>query len=53
RNRLRRRLRALWREATPPGGDYLIVAAPAAATATHAELARRLSAALDRLAVPA
>ncbi|MET0805318.1 MAG: ribonuclease P protein component [Acidimicrobiales bacterium] len=53
RNRLRRRLRALWRDATPPGGDYLIVAAPAAATATHAELARRLSAALDRLAVPA
>jgi ribonuclease P protein component len=53
RNRLRRRLRALWREATPPGGDYLIVIAPAAATATHAELALRLSAALERLAVPA
>jgi len=53
RNRLRRRLRALWQEATPPGGDYLIVTAPAAASATHAELRAGLAAALERLAVPA
>ena len=53
RNRLRRRLRALWREADPPGGDYLIVTSPAAASASHADLALRLSAALERLAVRA
>jgi ribonuclease P protein component len=53
RNRLRRRLRALWQEATPPGGDYLIVTSPGAASSTHAELRARLGAALDRLAVPA
>lgn len=52
RNRLRRRLRAVWREADPPGGDYLIVSSPAAASASHAELALRLSAALERLAMP-
>ena len=53
RNRLRRRLRALWQEATPLAGDYLILASPAAASATHAELRDRLTAALERLAVPA
>jgi ribonuclease P protein component len=53
RNRLRRRLRALWRDATPPGGDYLIVTSSSAASATHAELADRLSAALERLGMPA
>lgn len=49
RNRLRRRLRALWRAAEPAGGDYLIVAAPAAAGLTFVQLGECLGAALARL----
>lgn len=49
RNRLRRRLRALWRQASPRGGDYLIVAAPTAAGLTFSQLQDRLAAALARL----
>jgi ribonuclease P protein component len=49
RNRLRRRLRMLWRETPHPGGDYLIVTSPAAATLAHGELRTRLAGALARL----
>jgi ribonuclease P protein component len=49
RNRLRRRLRVLWGGAAPAGGDYLIVAAPAAAGLSFAQLGTRLEAALARL----
>ncbi len=49
RNRLRRRLRVLWRRAEPAGGDYLVVAAPAAAGLSFDELGDRFGAALDRL----
>lgn len=49
RNRLRRRLRALWRATEPQGGDYLIVAAPAAAGLTFAQLGECLDAAMARL----
>jgi ribonuclease P protein component len=49
RNRLRRRLRALWRQADPVGGDYLILAAPAAADLSFAQLGARLDAAMTRL----
>jgi ribonuclease P protein component len=50
RNRLRRRLRGLWQETSPLGGDYLITAAPAAASVTHDELRTHLRSALERLA---
>ena len=55
RNRLRRRLRALWREALdttapPPPGDYLIMTAPLAATLSMADLRGHVTAALRRLA---
>ena len=50
RNRLRRRLRGLWQETSPPGGDYLIVTSPVAASATHDELRTHLRSALERLA---
>ena len=49
RNRVRRRLRALWRAADVPDGDYLIVASPTAADLSHAGLAACLRAALARL----
>ncbi len=54
RNRLRRRLRALWREALesnppPPAGDYLIVTAPPAALLAISELRTCLGGALGRL----
>ena len=49
RNRLRRRLRALWRQATPAEGDYLIVVAPGAADLSFAQLQARLEAAMARL----
>jgi ribonuclease P protein component len=57
RNRLRRRLRALWRELLeapnpPPAGDYLILAAPPAAALGFAELRAHLGAALGRVATP-
>jgi ribonuclease P protein component len=50
RNRLRRRLRAIWRELDVPGGDYLIVTAPPAAGLGFDELRSRLEAALARMA---
>jgi ribonuclease P protein component len=49
RNRLRRRLRALWRGLEVPAGDYLIVAAPPAAALSYAELGGFLQAAMARL----
>ncbi len=49
RNRLRRRLRVLWGGTAPAGGDYLILAAPAAAGLSFAQLGTRLDAALSRL----
>ena len=49
RNRLRRRLRAIWRDLEPGSGDYLIVTAPPAAGLSFAELGDRLRAALARL----
>jgi ribonuclease P protein component len=49
RNRLRRRLRALWRELEVPDGDYLIMAAPPAVDLSFAELGDRLRAAVGRL----
>ena len=49
RNRLRRRLRAVWRGLDVPAGDYLIVAAPPAAQLSFDELGDRLRAAVDRL----
>ena len=49
RNRLRRRLRALWRQAEPATGDYLILVALAAADLSFAQLRARLDAALARL----
>jgi ribonuclease P protein component len=49
RNRLRRRLRALWRDLTPPTGDYLILTTPAAAGVSFAELGDHLRAAMARL----
>ena len=53
RNRLRRQLRALWREVLdttpPPAGDYLIMTAPPAAALGRAEVQRHLAAALHRL----
>jgi len=49
RNRLRRRLRALWRELAPPTGDYLVVAAPGAADLSFGELRAGLRGALHRL----
>jgi ribonuclease P protein component len=49
RNRLRRRLRALWRELTPPAGDYLIVTSPGAAALGFDELRAGLHTALARL----
>ena len=49
RNRLRRRLRVLWRQASPRGGDYLVLAAPTAAGLSFAQLQARFEAALARL----
>ncbi|HYJ73028.1 MAG TPA: ribonuclease P protein component [Actinomycetota bacterium] len=49
RNRLRRRLRDLWRQATPRNGDYLILVAPGAAALTYAQLGARLEAAMARM----
>ncbi|HYF45015.1 MAG TPA: ribonuclease P protein component [Acidimicrobiales bacterium] len=49
RNRLRRRLRAAWRELVPATGDYLIVAAPGAADLGFDELRSGLRRALERL----
>jgi ribonuclease P protein component len=53
RNRVRRRLRALWREildtTPPPAGDYLVMTAPPAAALGLVELRRHLAAALHRL----
>jgi ribonuclease P protein component len=49
RNRLRRRLRALWRDHEPAPGDYLILTAPPATRLSFAELGDRLQAALARL----
>jgi ribonuclease P protein component len=51
RNRVRRRLRALVRarmERIGPGWDLLLIARPAAGTATHAELGAALDALLRR-----
>lgn len=49
RNRLRRRLRVLWRQASPRGGDYLILASPTAASLSFTQLQVSLEAALARL----
>ena len=49
RNRLRRRLRALWRDLDAPTGDYLIITAPPAADLGFAELGDALRAAMARL----
>lgn len=49
RNRLRRRLRALWRELEPAPGDYLVITAPPAAGLSFAELGGLLRAAMARL----
>ncbi len=49
RNRLRRRLRVLWRQAMPADGDYLILVAPAAAALSFAQLQDHLEAAMARL----
>jgi len=55
RNRLRRRLRALLREAltdplvTVPGGDYLVAASPGAVDLDHAALRTGLWRALERV----
>jgi ribonuclease P protein component len=52
RNRLRRRLRALWRELEVPGGDYLIIAAPSTLDLSFTQLGDRLRTALGRLEAP-
>lgn len=52
RNRVRRRLRALWAARSPASGDYLLIAAPAAAGVTFAELGAALDRALARVASP-
>ncbi len=49
RNRLRRRLRAIWRELEAPSGDYLIVAAPGAVSMDFNALRCVLEGALRRL----
>lgn len=49
RNRLRRRLRALIAELAPPPGTYLVIATPAAATRSFAELRDELGACLDEV----
>jgi ribonuclease P protein component len=49
RNRLRRRLRALWQDLEVPTGDYLIVTAPPAAGLGFTELGDLLQAGLARL----
>ena len=51
RNRLRRRLRAIWRELSPETGDFLLVANPGAAALSFDELRARLQTALTRLEV--
>ena len=48
RNRLRRRLRAAWRELSPPDGDHLVIAAPDAASLSFSELRSLLERALAR-----
>ena len=59
RNRLRRRLRALLREALAdpavptPDGDYLVAATPAATSLSFEELRGTLQRALQRLGTPA
>lgn len=50
RNRVRRRLRALWAQHSPPPGDYLLIAGPSAATCTSTELGVALDGALARVA---
>ena len=49
RNRLRRRLRAIWRDLEVPGGDYLVVAAPPTLDLSFTQLDDRLRAAVSRL----
>ena len=49
RNRLRRRLRAIWRDLEVPGGDYLVVAAPPTLDLSFTQLEDRLRAAVSRL----
>jgi ribonuclease P protein component len=49
RNRLRRRLRALWPTLQAPNGDYLVITAPGAAALPFLELGDRLRAAITRL----
>jgi len=50
RNRVRRRLRAVARDAALPGGAWLVGAGPGAATASHAELSSWFGAAAAALA---
>jgi ribonuclease P protein component len=54
RNRLRRRLRTLVREASPrlPPGAYLINAASEAATLPYQDLRMTLNQALEQLGIP-
>jgi ribonuclease P protein component len=51
RNRLRRRLRALVAELAPPSGTYLVVATPAAAGLSFAELRAELVRCLDEAVI--
>jgi ribonuclease P protein component len=49
RNRLRRRLRAIFAEVAPPPGDYLVAADPAAADLSFSDLKALVTAALSAL----
>jgi ribonuclease P protein component len=49
RNRLRRRLRAIWRESAPATGDYLILTSPGAAALGFEDLQATVRRALQRL----
>ena len=49
RNRIRRRLRAAWRESKPPPGVEVVMrASPAAATADFQDLVKHMKSALSR-----
>ncbi|HKX75422.1 MAG TPA: ribonuclease P protein component [Acidimicrobiia bacterium] len=48
RNRAKRRLRRALAEASPPAGDYVVMAGPATATAPFSELVEWLAAAVSR-----
>jgi ribonuclease P protein component len=49
RNTLRRRLRAMLRECSPPAGLYLIGATPAAASRSYGELVSDMTTMLSKL----